>query len=347
MARGEIPPELGAAFGVAAARQAGLSRSRLRGPDLERPFHGARAVVGAQLIADDADDAERAYPRTPGQRRIHARAAQYAPVMPAGSFYFGLTAAVLWNAPVPGQLLSFDADDRRGTEHPSSHADVLDVAVFWPQHAPRAKGIRGHAVRPGLAWTLDHPVSGWRIASPASTWVTLPAWVTHPYDLVAIADHFVHVHRPPHSRPHQVVSDPLATIAQLTAAVDAGRRRGIDDLRVALPRVRTGAASRTETWTRLTLVDAGLPEPVLDHDVLDAHGRFIATVDMAYPQWKIAIEYEGAHHSVGAQWEKDVDRLARLEMAGWRVIRVTRSMLFREPAIIVARVRAAIAERTR
>ncbi|UUT36104.1 endonuclease domain-containing protein [Microbacterium elymi] len=252
---------------------------------------------------------------------------------------------MLWDAPVPRGLLAADRDPEQ--PRPAFDPDVLEVGVFWPDRAPRGAGIRGHAIRPGLVWTVTHPVSGLRLTSPASTWAMLAGQLPHPYDLVAIADHFVRVQRPPHSRSWEDVPPPSATIDQLAAAVHAGRRRGITELRDALARVRTGAASRTETWTRLTLVDAGLPEPVLDHDVFDSHGRFVARVDMAYPEWKIAIEYDGTHHNDGQQWEHDVDRLARLEDEGWRVIRVTRTLLFAHPATMIARVRAAIAQRTR
>ncbi len=335
---------LGASFGVAAARQAGMTRARLRGHDLNRPFHGARTVIGAGLIADDAEGAKSAYPRTPEVRRVHERAAQYAPVMSPGSFFCGLTSVALWDGPLPPGLLAFDAE-HGGRRHPPYDPDILDVAVFWPRHAPRGKGIRGHAIRPGLAWTVAHPVSGLPVASPSSTWAALAGRLSHPYDLIAVADYFVHERRPPHSRSDAPVTAPPATVAQLAKALDAGRRCGIAELRAALPRVRTGSASRPETWTRLTLVDAGLPEPVLDYDVIDDSGRFVATVDMAYPQWKIAIEYDGAHHAEGEQWEKDVDRLARLEAAGWRVIRVTSTTLFRNPGVIISRVLAAIAAR--
>lgn len=148
-------------------------------------------------------------------------------------------------------------------------------------------------------------------------------------------------------RPWQSVPGPLTTIAELAGVLDAGRRRGIGELRSALARVRTGSASRTETWTRLTILDAGLPEPVLDHDVFDHDRRFVARVDLAYPHWRIAIEYEGTHHGGRDQWERDIERQARLEAAGWRVIRVSRAMLFRDPRTVVARVAAAIAERSR
>lgn len=109
------------------------------------------------------------------------------------------------------------------------------------------------------------------------------------------------------------------------------------------PRVRAGAASRPETWTRLTLVDAGLPEPAIDHDVYDARG-FIGCVDLAYPERRIAIEYEGDHHRTdSAQWNRDIEKHDRLAAAGWRVIRVTREDVFSRPGVLVGRVRRALA----
>jgi len=330
----DLPPTLGAAFDVVAARRAGVTPSRLRRRDLERPFYAARSVIGASLIVDDEVDARRAYPRSDEEKSIHRRAMQFATVMPDDAFFAGVTAAVLWDAPVPKKLLT-GADD------------PLDVGVLWPHRAPRHSGIRGHAFRPPLVYTVAHPVSGLRLASPASTWAMLATAVTHPYDLIAVADYFVRVIRPPYSRPNEPVAPPLATLKQLTAAVSAGRRQGVRFLRDAFPRVRTGSASRPETWTRLTLIDGGLPEPALDHDVFDHAGRFVARVDQAYPQWKITIEYEGAHHNTDEQWESDIERYARLEAAGWLVIRVSRTLLFQHPDLLVARVRDAIARRSR
>ncbi len=43
------------------------------------------------------------------------------------------------------------------------------------------------------------------------------------------------------------------------------------------------------------LVDAGLPEPVVHHRV-ESHGRFVAEVDLAYPDWRVAIECGGRSH---------------------------------------------------
>lgn len=138
----------------------------------------------------------------------------------------------------------------------------------------------------------------------------------------------------------------LATVRQLEAAVAAGRRVGSPALRRALPRVRTRSASRTETRCRLILVDGGLPEPELNHDVYDDAGRFIACVDLAYPARRVAIEYEGEHHLRDAeQWAKDIARYEALAAAGWFVIRVTKADVFAARSDLVRRVRTALRAR--
>lgn len=96
----------------------------------------------------------------------------------------------------------------------------------------------------------------------------------------------------------------------------------------AADRARVGAESPFETLLRLSLVHAGLPEPELQHEVRDG-GRLVAVLDLAYPELRIAIEYEGDHHRTSqAQWRRDIERTRMLQALGWRVIRVTARDLF-------------------
>jgi hypothetical protein len=101
------------------------------------------------------------------------------------------------------------------------------------------------------------------------------------------------------------------------------------------------AASPPETRLRLVMLRAGLPTPVAQFRVFDDDG-FIARVDFAYPELKIAIEYDGLWHSESGQFARDRRRLNRLADAGWRVIFVTAADLHR-PEQFLARVGAAVA----
>lgn len=302
--------DLGAVFTVADALRAGWTRRRLAAPGLERPFHGVRTVIGPHDASSD-------------ERRRHLdRALAFATVMPRHAFLSHVSAAVAWDVPLP-----FALGNR-----------PLDVAVFSPARNIRAAGTRGHEVATPLAVVVLHPQLAIEIASPASTWAMLGAILHDPYDLVAAGDALVRVPQHPDDPPA------LATRAQLEAAAHAGRRVGGGALRLALPRIRVGSSSRQETRTRLTLIDAGLPEPALAHEVFDRRGVFVARLDMAYPREKVAVEYEGEQHLTDpAQWRKDIARYERLAAEGWTVIRVTKDDLRDDPSALVARVRRALA----
>jgi len=133
----------------------------------------------------------------------------------------------------------------------------------------------------------------------------------------------------------------------------------LDDVRdavAALPRCRGSAQARRvveqadgmaespqETRVRLLFRRAGLPAPVAQYRVFDAHG-FVARVDFAYPELKIAIEYDGLWHGERQAFLSDRRRLNRLVAAGWIVLHVTAEDM-RRPDRLAARVRALRAER--
>jgi very-short-patch-repair endonuclease len=59
-------------------------------------------------------------------------------------------------------------------------------------------------------------------------------------------------------------------------------------------------------------------------------GRFVARVDFAWPEHKLALEYDGLWHGEPGQFAKDRQRLNKLRAAGWQVIHVTAADL-RDP----------------
>lgn len=322
MPRTPLPDDLPLAFPFGHARAAGVGEGRLRGTDFRRPFYGVRSRLPL-VVPADASEAERQ------RARIIRAAFEYAERMAPGEFFSHATAAILWGAAVP--YLANEA---------------IHVGVLHPHRLPRARGVRGHQARAHLTRVVVHPETGLPVASPATAWAMLGAAMMHPYDIVAVGDSLVRIQRMPGPWARRM-PPPIASRHQLETAARAGRRVGGPALRAALPRLRTGAASRPESWTRLTICDSGLPEPVLDHDVYDEHGEFLGCVDMAYPELKIAIEYEGDHHRTDlATWNRDLAKHDALQAAGWRVIRVSRTMLFAHPHELVSRVRAALAQRS-
>lgn len=132
---------------------------------------------------------------------------------------------------------------------------------------------------------------------------------------------------------------------EAVAAVHPGAR-GLPLLRRLLPLVDGGAESPQETVARLVLVDAGLPAPRTQVRIVDEYGGFIARVDMAYEDAKIAIEYDGPQH-----WEdpairqRDIDKMYALQALGWIVIRVSRDLVKYRRATYVGRVADALRSR--
>ncbi|GAB3149551.1 hypothetical protein GCM10027058_12080 [Microbacterium neimengense] len=311
---GDIPYELGPAFRVGAARKLGVSEATLRAPDLLRPFHGVRAK-------------ERELPAQwrGGLLGVHearhiGRALDFATQMGAHEFFTHATAAVLLGLPLPPRLV---------------RDDEVHVGVLAPRRPPRGRGVAGHQAVPDLTSVIQHRETGLRLTSPATTWAMLAASLRHPYDVVAVGDAVLRDWR----------LEPLASISEMSRAADAGRRVGVARLREALPRLRARSGSRPETWLRLTIVDAGLPEPDLNVDVFVA-GEYLACVDLAYPERRIAFEYEGEHHLRDPrQWASDIERYERLAAAGWLVIRATKQDVFEQPGRLMARVRRALASR--
>lgn len=301
-----LPEGLGERFRVGDALRAGAGIGRLRGPDLVRPFHGVR--VRAEPSEDDTRE-----------RRIRRLAEAYTPKLGSDQFFSHTTAAVLWGAPVPLR------DER------------IHVSVLGNGSLPRAAGVQGHRVQPGMAMTRTR--AGLRVASPATTWAMLGELEV--VDLVVLGDYLCRVWRAGRGRRH-VGRPSLATLDHLRIALEAGRRPGAARLRAALPRIRTDSWSPRESLTRCIIVDGGLPEPLLNQDIWTDRGEFLACLDLCYPELKIAIEYHGAMHS--ETYAQDVERLARVRAEGWLVIEVTNALVA-HPTTLVARVRDAIRAR--
>lgn len=320
--REPLPDEFDGAFSVRIAKATGVGRGRLRGPDLETPFHGVRV---APNTGDGGPVTSDPYERQ-RQARI-ARARLYAPRMHFGHFFSHQTAVSIWGGPLPLEFA--DNNSIRPDAELALHVTARGAVPF-----PRAKGVTGHRTLLSLTSMTEH--DGLRVTSPAATWVSLG---TLPLvDLIALGDYLCRRWRRGHGRPH-VDRAPLATVDELRTMLTAGRRRGADRLREAIDSVREDAWSPRETKVRCILVAEGLPEPELNVDIFNEFGRFLGCVDMAYPEQRVAVEYLGMLH--GETWANDVERIAALRAAGWIVIEVT-SPLLRRPTELANRVRSAL-----
>lgn len=107
------------------------------------------------------------------------------------------------------------------------------------------------------------------------------------------------------------------------AALRRAGSKGIKQARRSIALVDPGSESPQETWLRLLVVRAGYPPPQTQHPIYNEYGALIGEVDMAWPELKIAMEYEGRHHTDPDVLRRDVARFDAMIEMGWIVIRVT------------------------
>ncbi|MGY1697622.1 endonuclease domain-containing protein [Geodermatophilus sp. SYSU D00814] len=235
----------------------------------------------------------------PVDHRLMARGV--ALVMPRAAALGGLTAAVLWGA---GALATAE--------------DPVEVVVppgtRWspgPGVVVRSAGLGGDVVRrgPWLRWT-DRVRTAVDLVRRDGT-----------DEAVVLLD--------------QLVCAWVVDLAAVRVAVQAlPRCRGSARARRAAGLADGLAESPQETRLRLLLHRSGLPLPVAQYEVRSG-GRFVARVDFAWPERRLALEYDGAWHGAPDQLPRDRRRLNGLMAAGWRAHFVTRGDL-RRPGVLLA-----------
>ena len=98
--------------------------------------------------------------------------------------------------------------------------------------------------------------------------------------------------------------------------------------------------------TRMVLVQNGFPRPQTQVQVRDRHGVVVARLDMGWRQWRVGVDFEGAHHWTDPrQRSRDIERYALLPELGWTDIRVTSGMLHNAPRRFLERVGSALIAR--
>jgi very-short-patch-repair endonuclease len=271
-----------------------------------RGTHGVHARADGSVTIRKPEWAEESWVT------VHDRARELQTARP-DALISGLTAAELMGWPL--------GEDLRG--------GPLHVVTSDGGGRVRRQGVVGHRSK------FIEPITMHGIRMNAARFVLLElAPVLSEWQLVLVADALMgNWHGPP-----------IVGRKQLSAFVtDVRGYSGRSRLIAAVARAREDVDSPQETELRLTIIEAGLPEPVIHHTVvIPGAGR--VTPDLAYPEAKIAIEYEGEQHRLDPdQHEYDIRRYDAMRRAGWEVIRVTKRTPRRK---YLAQIRAALAERT-
>jgi len=217
----------------------------------------------------------------------------------------GCSAATVWGAPLAGP------------------DDEVEVTLPPRTHMVRVEGLR---TRRALLRATDVGLrSGLPVTTPAATAVRLASAL--PCDAaVAAVDQLI--------RTGVVDLAEIRALAASTRGPGSARARTVSDLADGL------AESPPETRLRLLLGRSSLPAPVAQFRVLHEY-RFVARVDFAWPERKVALEYDGLWHAEDGQFARDRERLNRLREAGWTVVFVTAADL-RSPERLLRRIAAAL-----
>jgi hypothetical protein len=243
----------------------------------------------------------------PLTHRLRALAA--ARLLLPGAVVSGRSAAVLWEAP-----LADEGDDVEVTVPPSFRGGSIPGIRLRRRALP------------------DHDVvvrQGTRVTGRIRTALDL-AEIRPLDDAVIAVDAFLVATRRP--------------VGEVRAAAATGTGRHCRHVRRVLALADGLAGSPQETRLRLLLGRSDVPTPVAQHRVLE-DGQFLARVDFAWPEHRLALEYEGTWHGAPQQVPEDRERLNRLFAAGWRVIFVTKDDL-RRPERLLSRIRAGLSAPT-
>ncbi|CAN5533919.1 hypothetical protein BH09ACT7_BH09ACT7_13370 [soil metagenome] len=97
-----------------------------------------------------------------------------------------------------------------------------------------------------------------------------------------------------------------------------------------------------ESEARLVMLDGGLPEPLLQYEIVDHDGR-LWRVDFLWPEQKVIVEYDGFDwHSSPEHLRRDRQKRAALQELGWRLISIVSDDVRRTPTAMVRRIGVAL-----
>ena len=210
------------------------------------------------------------------------------------------------------------------------------IHLSKPHGLPRVRraGVIGHRVHviPGEVVEID----GIRISGPARTWLDLAHELPLRY-LVAMGDQLIRMPRPE----LEFRSVPFAYKGGLRLLIrQHPNLKGVEKARLALDEMRVGSDSFPETFLRLALLDAHLPEPELQLR-LDPNDPRSPAADLGFRKHRIAVQYDGAHHRTREQQSRDNRRDEFFVRAGWSYFKPNADDLADGFQDLIARIKSA------
>jgi very-short-patch-repair endonuclease len=220
----------------------------------------------------------------------------------------------------------------------------LSAAALWGVAIPMRKddgrvhvtvatgsAIRGRADRCIHRSPIDADeitrLDGFPVTTPARTWRDLAAVLQEPA-LLAVTD--------------QLLAR-RCSAADLTAQLKhRPLGRGAARARAVLPVADARAESPMESVLRWLLHAARVPTPELQFVVRDPDGSFIGRADLAWPDRKVLVEFDGDVHRERDVFVNDLRRQNRLIAEGWIVLRFTSADVLGRPDAVISEIRRAL-----
>src|SRR4051794_10187755 len=283
----------------------------LRSLGLHGVFLGTHAIAEGSLTARQLRDGPYvrvlrgvyADPSLPRDHLLRCRAA--ALLMPARAALGGRSAAAVLGGPEP------------------NYVDPVTVVVPAGDQWRGPSGVRVHRA-PLPVEDVRASEDGLRYTTPART-----AWDVGALERTATAVGVLDA----------LIATGSVDVAQMQQLIrDGVGRWGAQRVRRAFALVDGRSGSPPESWVRVACALGGLPAPVPQYEVVHA-GQWLGRVDLAWPDARLVVEYEGDYHFDGLQIAKDDRRYERLVAAGWRVIRLSAADL-RDMDAVVRRIHA-------
>jgi hypothetical protein len=214
-----------------------------------------------------------------------------------------LTAASMWRFEVP--LVAHD-----GRVH-------LSVP---PEARVRSRADRViHASRVPVPET--RVVRGLTVTSPSRTWIDLATCIPV-QALLAVTDQMLARRFPADEFPRVIAR--------------ARGRRGVANARRVLAHADPKAGSPMESVLRWLILEAGLPRPVLQHVIRDDDGRFLAQVDLAWPDRRVLVEFDGDVHRERRVFVDDLRRQNGVVLADWKLLRYSSADVLGRPHAVLS-----------
>ncbi|HEY9484360.1 MAG TPA: DUF559 domain-containing protein [Micromonosporaceae bacterium] len=204
--------------------------------------------------------------------------------------------------------------------------DVHLIAPFDARISPR-RGVRVHAVRLHSGERVDGALPR---TTPLRTAWDVAGWLA-PLAAVPIIDGLLAA---------QLVSAVELADMVVARAGKRGSRRAATAFGLADARAQSAPESRL----RVRFVLAGLPRPAVQLAVV-VGGGIVLHPDLAWEEFRVAVEYDGVWHATADQMRRDRRRLNLLVADGWLVLHVTSDRLGRDFGGVVREVKAALASR--